>query len=107
KDFEIHGVEIHANDNIGLCLGAANRDPRIFESPHIFNIHRKENLTLEFGHGPHICLGKHLAHLEGEAAITEIIKRWPGIQVAISEDEIEWERDAVFLKIKALPVRLV
>ncbi|MGI0120482.1 cytochrome P450, partial [Zooshikella sp. RANM57] len=41
KDFEIHGVEIHANDNIGLCLGAANRDPRIFESPHIFNIHRK------------------------------------------------------------------
>ena len=68
-------------DKIGLLLAAANRDPKHFVEPEVFNpfIARKTNLSL--GAGLHFCLGAHLARLELEIAITSIIKKFPKIEI--------------------------
>jgi cytochrome P450 len=55
---DIGGVSVPANANVLILLGAANRDPAVFDNPDCFDIHRanaKDHLS--FGHGPHFCLG--------------------------------------------------
>ena len=59
---------IAAGDLVVLQWGAANRDPRRFADPDRFDITRTET-NLAFGHGSHLCLGAHLARMEGIAAL--------------------------------------
>ena len=81
-DVEIHGQTVPADSAILLMLGAANRDPRRFEDPERFDIHRKITQHLTFGYGIHFCLGAALGRLEGRLALDEILTRFP-----------EWEVD--------------
>ena len=53
---DIGGVVVPANAN-ALLLGAANRDPTVFDSPDRFDIHRAMSKGISLGHGPHFCLG--------------------------------------------------
>ena len=71
----IDGVEIPKGTNLHLCIGAANRDPAIFNPPDRFDITRKPNRHLAFAAGPHVCVGLTLARLEGRIAISRFLKR--------------------------------
>jgi cytochrome P450 len=79
---EIHGATIPAGSAVLLMLAAANRDPRVFDDPNRFDIHRQIRHHLTFGFGIHYCLGAALGRLEGRIALEEILKRFP-----------EWEVD--------------
>lgn len=81
-DVEIHGATIPAGSAVLLMLAAANRDPRVFDDPNRFDIHRQIRNHLTFGFGIHYCLGAALGRLEGRIALEEILKRFP-----------EWEVD--------------
>ena len=81
-DVEIHGQTVPAGSAILLMMGAANRDPRRFEDPERFDIHRTITQHLTFGYGIHFCLGAALGRLEGQVALDEILTRFP-----------EWEVD--------------
>lgn len=76
RDFEAYGKTVPAGSAMLLLFGAANRDPRRFENPDAFDIHRT-NSHLTFGKGMHYCLGANLARLEGRVALDELLNRWP------------------------------
>jgi cytochrome P450 len=84
RDVELYGQTVPAGSAMLTLLGAANRDPRRYDEPDRFDIHRKKGMHLTFILGPHYCLGSALARLEGRVALEEILKRWPAW-------EVEWD----------------
>lgn len=87
-DLEIGGQRIRAGEFVMLLFGAANRDPARFERPDEFDIARRDNKHLGFGHGAHYCLGAPLARLEAHVAFTALLARLPDVQLAT--DRLEW-----------------
>jgi cytochrome P450 len=73
-DMEIRGCAIRAGEFLTPVIGAANRDPTVFENPDRLDIARAENRHLAFAFGPHFCLGAPLARLEGQLAIGTIAR---------------------------------
>ncbi len=78
---EIGGVDIAAGTNLHLIIGAANRDPEVFEAPHVFDVTRKPNRHLAFAGGPHICVGLTLARMEGRIALGRFLQRFPDFEI--------------------------
>jgi cytochrome P450 len=99
EDIEYYGTTVPAGSPILLSMASANRDPRRFENPGIYDIYRKDVQHLTFGYGLHFCLGSHLARLEGRVALDELLNRWPewdvdygGIKLAPTSTVRGWER---------------
>ena len=73
----IGGHAIAPQTNLHLCIGAANRDPEVFDRPTEFDITRRPNRHLAFAGGPHVCVGLTLARMEGRIAIERFLRRYP------------------------------
>ncbi|GGO87990.1 cytochrome P450 family protein [Wenjunlia tyrosinilytica] len=104
-DVEVGGVTIPRGSRVLIVLGAANRDPRRFPHPDLFDIGRQDNPHVAFGHGAHFCLGARLARLEGRVAIGSLLKRFPDLRLAVEPDELTW-RFASVRGPDTLPVEL-
>jgi cytochrome P450 len=74
-DTVIGGQKIRENDLLNLYFIAANRDPRVFAEPDVFNPWRTETASLTFGAGPHRCIGNALAKLELRVLFEELAAR--------------------------------
>ncbi|MDE0846983.1 MAG: cytochrome P450 [Actinomycetota bacterium] len=70
-----HGQKLAANENVLLCVEAANHDPLVFENPGTIDFSRKLNPHLSFGWGLHHCLGAHLARLEARVILEAVLER--------------------------------
>ncbi|MBA3743890.1 MAG: cytochrome P450 [Sporichthya sp.] len=101
RDVELHGKAIQAGQKVVLWFTSANRDERVFDSPDQLILDRSPNKHLGFGWGPHFCLGSHLAKLEGEILLDEVIRR--NITLAVTGPP-ERLRSNFFRGIKKLPV---
>ena len=77
NDVTLHGVTMRSGRPIAFLYPAANRDPREFDSPDTFDIHRRPKRILTFGHGVHRCLGVHFAKLEGRVLLEEVLAVMP------------------------------
>lgn len=86
KDVHWAGVHLAANTPLLYGIAAANRDPAVFPDPHRFEPARKGRRHLTFGHGPHFCLGSHLARRELEVALEVVLARLPGVVLADPEN---------------------
>jgi cytochrome P450 len=82
EDCKLAGVEIAAGSPICVGIAAANREPAHFPDPDRFDITRKESGQFAFGHGPHICLGQHVARMEMATALTTFLDRLPNLRLA-------------------------
>ena len=101
-DTEIGGHPVKKGDKIYLSYAAANRDPAVFENPHVFDITRENaRKHLAFGTGPHVCIGARLARLELLALLKALLTRFPGFQI---DGEPEWLRSIWFNAITSLPI---
>src|SRR5690606_15206028 len=67
---------------ITQCIGAANRDPVVFDDPDRLDIARKPNNHLAFGQGAHACSGMNVARLEARIAIGRLLARYPNLAAA-------------------------
>lgn len=82
RDTELAGASICRGDLVTLSLAGANRDPAVFEDPDAFDVRRPNvNLQVGFAHGPHVCLGMHLARLETRIALDRALTRLPGLRL--------------------------
>jgi cytochrome P450 len=77
RDVELNGTTIPAGSAVLMIVASANRDPRRYRDPDVFDIHRDDIQHLTFGFGLHFCLGASLARLEGRVALDELLDRWP------------------------------
>lgn len=77
------GVVIRKGDPIVIGFGAAGRDPELHPGcPERFDPARTSKEHLAFGHGPHFCLGAHLARLETEVALASLFEHLPDLALA-------------------------
>ena len=83
---EIGGVPVPAEADLLLLLGAANRDPAVFEDPERFDIRRPNARDhISFGHGAHFCLGALLARLEARVVLEEFTSRFPTLRLTAGQ----------------------
>jgi cytochrome P450 len=80
-DTTIGGTKLKAGDTINVSISSANRDPARFDHPDEFDPHRSDLSHLTFGHGPHMCLGMHLARMESAVAIGMLLERIPDLRL--------------------------
>jgi cytochrome P450 len=102
---EVRDVRIARGELVRVSISAANRDPAVFPDPNRFDPGRLARDTasrrhLTFAHGPHVCLGVHLARLEARTAIETILARLPGLRV--DPDRPSQVRGLVFRKPRTL-----
>lgn len=65
---------VRAGDLVSISIAAANRDPVVFDDPDRFDVRRANaRLHLAFAHGPHVCLGMHLARLEAHVGVRAVL----------------------------------
>jgi cytochrome P450 len=82
RDVRVGGATIARGDLVTISLAGANRDPAEFPDPDRFDI-RRENVRhqIAFAHGPHVCIGMHLARLEAQTAIGRLLDRLPRLRL--------------------------
>jgi cytochrome P450 len=103
RDAELGGVSIGMGDPVTLSIAAANRDPDSFADPNRFDIRRPNaNRHVTFAHGPHVCLGMHLARLEAQTALGRLLERLPGLR--LEDAHASAPRGLVFRKPPTLEV---
>ena len=84
---ELHDTTMEKDAPVLFLYTSANRDPREFENPDTFDIHRKAPRILSFGHGTHLCLGIHIAKMEGRVCLEELLKRAPEYELDMDNSE--------------------
>lgn len=98
---ELRGASIATRDLVRVSLAAANRDPAVFRSPDQFDRHRRNvRRHLAFAHGLHVCLGVHLARLETQIALRQLLARLPRLR--LDPERPSTVRGLVFRKPTAL-----
>jgi cytochrome P450 len=81
-DLDLAGTTVKAGDGIMLLLGAANRDPAVFDAPGHLDVTRDARRHVAFGGGIHHCLGASLARLEGQVALSAILSNLRRLELA-------------------------
>jgi cytochrome P450 family 142 subfamily A polypeptide 1 len=79
---EMQGKTLNEGDELLLMYPSANRDPRHFDHPDVYDVERKQNQHVAFGWGTHFCLGASVARLEIRLMFEELMKRLPDMQLA-------------------------
>jgi len=77
RDVELGGKQIRKGDHVWISWISANRDPAAFERPDEVVIDRDPNRHLAFGLGGHRCIGTHVARVETEVLLLEVLRRMP------------------------------
>jgi cytochrome P450 len=103
-DVELGGQTIRRGEGVIVILGSADRDPSRFPDPDVLDFAREDVKHLAFGRGSHYCLGAPLARLEAEIALTTLLRRLPGLRLAMSAEELYWRPVPLFRSLASLQV---
>ncbi|MFI2710925.1 cytochrome P450 [Micromonospora sp. NPDC018662] len=88
EDVEYQGVRIPRGSIVGVAINAANHDPAHFADPDRLDLRRVRGPHLGFGHGVHYCLGVSLARMEALLALSALLRRLPGLRLAVPLAEV-------------------
>ncbi|MFG2376889.1 cytochrome P450 [Streptomyces sp. NPDC048504] len=104
EDVEIGGRTVRAGEAVVAQNASANRDERVFDRPDELDFARESVPHLTFGHGPHHCLGAPLARLELQVVLDTLVRRLPGLRLAVPSDEVEWTPNRAVRSVRKLPI---
>jgi cytochrome P450 len=106
EDLTFGGQQIKRGEQVLIVLAAVNHDPDAFDDAEELDITRPENRHLAFGKGIHYCLGAPLARLEGQIAISTLLKRFPDLRLNADPQDLHWRSGLLILGLTSLPVSL-
>jgi cytochrome P450 PksS len=104
EDVPIGGVVIPRGEEVVAVLASADHDERRFTDPDGLDITRSDNRHLAFGHGIHYCLGAPLARLEGQIAISTLLRRMPNMRLNLDPEALAWRPGLLIRGLSGLPV---
>ncbi|MER7081798.1 Cytochrome P450 [Saccharopolyspora kobensis] len=105
RDVEIDGVPIPAGSAVAVVLATANRDPRSVDDGERLDVTRTAAGHVAFGHGLHHCLGAPLARMEMQIAFPALLRRFPGLALAVPCEEVAFRPHHFIHGLRSLPVR--
>ncbi|WP_433358879.1 cytochrome P450 family protein [Streptosporangium sp. CA-115845] len=107
QDVHLGGVTIPAGEAVLMCYAAAGRDSAQ-HGPDAgrFDLTRRQQPHLSFGHGAHYCLGAALARQEATIALEMLFHRFPALRLAVEADTLTWLPSIVATGVTSLPVLL-
>jgi cytochrome P450 len=100
-DCELGGQRLSKGDKVVVSFASANRDEAVFADPDRFDLRRLPNPHFVFGHGPHFCLGAHLARAQVRALFEEVLARTSSLGYA---GRVSYLRSNFQRGVKQLPV---
>jgi cytochrome P450 len=103
QDATLAGHDIAKGEWVITFLGAANRDPLVWDDPERFDIRPRETQVMSFASGIHYCLGAALARLEGEVVFGKLLERLPSIELV---EEPTWRNTLILRGLDELKVRI-
>ena len=104
-DIELGGKQLRRGEMVIAVLSSANRDERQFVNADELDIERQNKNHAAFGRGVHYCLGAPLARMEAEIALNTLLRRLPGLRLAVAVEELVYRQVPLFHSLKSLPVR--
>src|SRR6266542_316990 len=104
EEVELSGVTLPAGVAVLPVLSAANRDPAAFADPDRLDLTRTDNPHVGFGAGVHHCLGAQLARMELQEALRGVLRRLPGLRVAVPDSELRFKSGMIIRSLETLPV---
>jgi len=103
QDTVLEGVQLPAGARLGIVVGAANRDPAVFEDPESFNINREKKPHLAFGGGNHFCAGAWVARASvAQIAMPQVFRELPNLR--LDPDNAPVDAGWVFRGMTKMPV---
>lgn len=105
NETEVAGIPVPEGSWLVAHLGSANRDETRWEHPERFDIFRPSQPNMSFGHGPHVCLGLHLARIEVRVALDALLDRFPEVRLDPGDDDPH-VHGKIFRSPTSVPVRL-
>jgi pimeloyl-[acyl-carrier protein] synthase len=102
EDITIAGSTIPKCDMVLPFIGAADRDPAQFPDPDRLDLGRTDNRHIAFGWGIHFCIGAPLARVEGQIAISSLVRKLP--KLALATEKPEHRLSLTLRGLKTLPV---
>ncbi len=106
RDVRLAGTDIPAGAKVLFLLGAANRDPAVFDRAGEVVYDRSPNPHLAFGGGVHFCIGAALARIETTVAVQELLGRYPGLTAA-GPARRSFTNTSFMYGLASLPVELI
>ncbi|MFG2631491.1 cytochrome P450 [Streptomyces sp. NPDC048473] len=103
-DLVIGGQRIAKGEGVVFALPSANHDEAAFPHAERLDIRRDASSHVAFGHGIHQCLGKSLARVEMETALSALIERFPNLRLAVPFDELSFRFDSFVYGLYELPL---
>jgi 4-methoxybenzoate monooxygenase (O-demethylating) len=103
---DVQGVTLGADEKVMLCVAAANRDPRRWDQPDVFDIARRPAGHVAFGVGIHGCVGQMIARLEAEVVLNALRERVRHIELDGTPvpKPTNWLRGYERLPVRVVPV---
>jgi cytochrome P450 len=97
-------LEVDEGTTVLVLIGAANRDPAVFENPNRLDVQRHPNQHIGFWFGAHFCLGAALARLEALTVFTTLVRRFPELRLIDGRDDFAWRGNIQFRTLASLDV---
>ncbi|MGW3117837.1 cytochrome P450 family protein [Streptomyces sp. NPDC001107] len=104
EPLDLAGTRVAVGDAVQISLAAASRDPLHFPAPDHFDITRRPQGHLGFGHGLHHCLGAPLARAEAAIALRLLVRERREMAFATSPAQQEWRSGTLLRGLAGLPV---
>jgi cytochrome P450 len=105
QDTRIGGVDVPAGTVVMGSIGAANRDPRVFDDPDRFDPKRRDaRRNIAFGHGEHFCPGASLARTEARVSFERLLARLEDFQL-VDPGALRYADTFIIRGLTGLPLR--
>ncbi|MET9935235.1 MULTISPECIES: cytochrome P450 [unclassified Streptomyces] len=104
EDIDVAGTVIRAGEGVVFSTSVINRDAAAYSDPDVLDWERPARHHVAFGFGIHQCLGQNLARAELEIALGTLLRRMPGLRLAVPAEEIPFKPGDTIQGMLELPV---